>query len=84
MPVPEPGLYGLAWTLLRLLTFSLSLSTAASAQIFQPSKNGEVWRVGDVITIEYQTTKPNYTIALWQEALPRRGEAAMGPVLVRR
>lgn len=84
MPVPKPGLYGLAWTLLRLLALSLLLSTAVSAQFFQPSKTGEVWRVGDVITIQYQTTIPNYTIALWQEALPRRGKAALGPVLVRR
>lgn len=76
--------------LLRLTTLGLlfllpGLSYAADApgQFFQPGV-GEVWRVGDIMTIEYQTTLTNYTIALWQEALPKADAARKGPILYRK
>jgi hypothetical protein len=39
--------------------------------------------VGEIMTIEYQTTLTNYTIALWQEALPKANAARKGPILYR-
>ncbi|KAK4033332.1 hypothetical protein C8A01DRAFT_19694 [Parachaetomium inaequale] len=74
---------GLALVLLRLTALLLLLPAHASAQFFQPGE-GEVWRVGDVKTIEYSTTMTNYTISLWQEVLPKSKSAIAGPVLVRK
>lgn len=82
-------LYKLRLILLRLTTLGLlflfpNLSHAkTSGQFFQPGV-GEVWRVGDIMTIEYQTTLTNYTIALWQEALPKANAARKGPILFRK
>ena len=70
---------------LSLLFLFPGLSYAANApgQFFQPGA-GEVWRVGDIMTIEYQTTLTNYTVALWQEALPKADAARKGPILYRK
>ena len=49
--------------------------------------NNPVWSVGDVQTIQFTTTFLNYTIALWQQALPGRplqgAPAVRGPIIFR-
>ncbi|KAL2129001.1 hypothetical protein VTI74DRAFT_8370 [Chaetomium olivicolor] len=69
-----------AWaTLLGLILCTVS---SASAQFFQPLTKREVWRIGEVHTIHYNTKLTNYTIALWQQAMAG-GSATIGPILVR-
>jgi hypothetical protein len=75
---------GLALMLLRLAALLLLLPAHASAQFFQPGEAREVWRVGDVKTIEYSTTMTHYTITIYQEVLPKRNAVVGGPMLVRK
>jgi hypothetical protein len=54
----------------------------ASAQFFTPVSKRQLWRVGEVQKITYNTKLTNYTIALWQQALAG-GAATLGPTLFR-
>jgi hypothetical protein len=79
------GRCGLASALLRLSAFFLFVSPFVAAKFFQPAKADEVWTVGDVIDVQYQTTMTNYTIAIWQETLlnTKQRRSLPGPVLAR-
>ncbi|KAK4137118.1 hypothetical protein BT67DRAFT_95508 [Trichocladium antarcticum] len=50
------------------------------AQFITPITKRQLWRVGDVQTITYNTKFTNYTIALWQQAMAG-GSATLGPIV---
>ncbi len=74
----------LAGNLLRLSTLAILLSPClVSAKFFAPSATQrEVWNVGEVHKISYDTTIRNYSITIWQ-ILPGGDKGHQGPILVR-
>ena len=70
-------------TSLRLSSLFLLLSAVpVLAKFYEPSTQREVWKVGEVHKIPYDTKITNYSIAIWQ-ILEGGDKGRQGPVLVR-
>jgi hypothetical protein len=66
-----------------LLLLILTATPRVSAKFYEPSSTErEVWKVGEVHKIPYDTKITNYSIAIWQ-ILDGGDKGRMGPVLVR-
>ncbi|KAL6862560.1 hypothetical protein ACO1O0_002795 [Amphichorda felina] len=68
--------------MLRVLVFLLAAAVPVLSGFFtNPARyRRELWQIGEIETIEYETDYEEYTIALWQQSLSQDA-ANMGPII---
>ena len=66
-----------------LLACVLVLNPLVASQFFNPTTARQQFRVGELLTVRYNTKLVNYTIAIWQQAMAG-GSADLGPAIVRK
>lgn len=71
--------------MLRVLVFLLAAAVPVLSGFFtNPARyRRELWQIGEIETIEYETDYEEYAIALWQQSLSQDA-ANMGPIIFRR